>query len=174
VLKDSGTEVVLSGIQMLRMNAIMERWVLTCRRELLDRTLIWNQRHLRHALREFEQFYNEHSPHQGIAKRPATIRTGPRPSPIQMPTHSSASAGATVSAASSTSISMSPDQHGCNYRQGQGSLAPVNADAAKAKESQDDPWPVTAKELTDGTTRLEEVSQTLVTERWAAADGPAP
>ncbi|MFI0480742.1 hypothetical protein [Actinomadura sp. 9N215] len=26
------------------MNALMERWVQTCRRELLDRTLIWNQR----------------------------------------------------------------------------------------------------------------------------------
>jgi hypothetical protein len=31
------------------MNAIMERWVQTCRRELLDRTLIWNQRHLLRA-----------------------------------------------------------------------------------------------------------------------------
>ena len=39
----------------------------TCRRELLDRTLIWNQRHLLHALREFEQFYNSRRPHQGIA-----------------------------------------------------------------------------------------------------------
>ncbi|GAA0234812.1 hypothetical protein GCM10009527_034120 [Actinomadura nitritigenes] len=45
----------------------MERWVQTCRRELLDRTLIWNQRHLLHTLREFETFYNEHRPHQGIA-----------------------------------------------------------------------------------------------------------
>jgi hypothetical protein len=45
----------------------MERWVQTCRRELLDRTLIWNQRHLLHALREFEQFYNGHRPHQGLA-----------------------------------------------------------------------------------------------------------
>ena len=43
VLKDAGIEVVFSGIQMPRMNAIMERWILTCRRELLDRTLIWNQ-----------------------------------------------------------------------------------------------------------------------------------
>ncbi|MCW2883839.1 MAG: integrase, partial [Streptosporangiaceae bacterium] len=34
---------------------------------LLDRTLIWNQRHLLHALREFERFYNGHRPHQGIA-----------------------------------------------------------------------------------------------------------
>jgi putative transposase len=41
--------------------------VQTCRRELLDRTLIWNQRHLFHALREFERFYNGHRPHHGIA-----------------------------------------------------------------------------------------------------------
>jgi len=39
----------------------------TSRRELLDRTLIWNQRHLLHTLREFEQVYNRHRPHQGIA-----------------------------------------------------------------------------------------------------------
>ncbi|MFD8515963.1 integrase core domain-containing protein [Streptomyces antimycoticus] len=44
-----------------------ERWVQTCRHELLDRTLIWNQHHLLHALREFEQFYNTHRPHQGTA-----------------------------------------------------------------------------------------------------------
>jgi transposase InsO family protein len=67
ILADAGIEVVLSGVQMPRMNSIMERWVQTCRRELLDRTLIWNQRHLLHALREFEQFYNSHRPHQGIA-----------------------------------------------------------------------------------------------------------
>ena len=29
--------------------------------------MIWNRRHLLHALREFEQFYNGHRPHQGIA-----------------------------------------------------------------------------------------------------------
>jgi hypothetical protein len=45
----------------------MERWVRTCRRELLDRTLIYNQRHLLHALREFEPHYNTHRPHQGMA-----------------------------------------------------------------------------------------------------------
>jgi hypothetical protein len=45
----------------------MERWVLTCRRELLDRTLIWNQPHLLHVLREYETFYNAHRSHQGIA-----------------------------------------------------------------------------------------------------------
>jgi hypothetical protein len=60
VLADAGIDVVLSGTQMPRMNSIMERWVQTCRGELLDRTLIWNQRHLLHAVREFEQFYNGH------------------------------------------------------------------------------------------------------------------
>ncbi|GAA2354774.1 hypothetical protein SVIO_028920 [Streptomyces violaceusniger] len=82
VLKDAGIEVILTGIQMPRMNSITERWVQTCRHELLDRTLIWNQRHLLHALRQFEQFYNTHRPHQGIANaRPMH----PLPSPITDP-----------------------------------------------------------------------------------------
>ena len=67
MLADLGISVVLSGVRMPRMNAVTKRWVQTCRRELLDRTLIWHQRHLLHALREFECFYNEHRPHQGIA-----------------------------------------------------------------------------------------------------------
>jgi transposase InsO family protein len=82
VLADAGIETVLSGVRMPRMNSIMERWVQTCRHELLDRTLIWNQRHLLHALREYERFYNEHRPHQGIANaRPLH----PLPPPITDP-----------------------------------------------------------------------------------------
>jgi putative transposase len=51
-------------------------------RELLDRTLIWNQPHLLHALREFEQFYNSHRPHQGIANaRPLHALPSPIPGP---------------------------------------------------------------------------------------------
>ena len=46
ILAGAGIKVVLSGVQMPGMNSIMERWVQTCRRELLDRTLIWNQSHL--------------------------------------------------------------------------------------------------------------------------------
>jgi putative transposase len=79
ILAEIGISVVLTGVQIPRMNAIMERWVQTCRRELLDRTLIWNHRHLIHALREFEQFYNTHRPHQGLANaRPLR----PLPTPI--------------------------------------------------------------------------------------------
>jgi transposase InsO family protein len=79
ILAEAGTDVILSGVRMPRMNSIMERWVQTCRRELLDRTLIWNQRHLLYALREFEKFYNGHRPHQGVANaRPLR----PLPAPI--------------------------------------------------------------------------------------------
>jgi len=82
VLKNAEIEVVLSGVRMPRMNSIMERWVQTCRRELLDRTLIWDQRHLLHALREFETFYNGHRPHQGITNaRPLHAL----PAPIEDP-----------------------------------------------------------------------------------------
>ncbi len=67
VLADADIQVVLSGVRIPRMNAIMERWISSCRHELLDRTLIWNQQHLLHALRQYEQFYNTQRPHQGIA-----------------------------------------------------------------------------------------------------------
>jgi transposase InsO family protein len=59
------------------MNAIMERWVQTCRRELLDRTLIWNQRHLLRALRDFEDFYNTHRAHRSLDGAP--LRPVPEP-----------------------------------------------------------------------------------------------
>src|SRR4051812_37026965 len=82
VLADAGITVVRSGTRIPRMNAVTERWVRTCRRELLDRTLIFNQRHLLHPLREFEIFYNGHRPHQGIANaRPLA----PLPEPITDP-----------------------------------------------------------------------------------------
>jgi hypothetical protein len=48
----------------MRGNSIMERWIGSCRRELLDRTSIWNQRHLMTVLREYEDFYHTHRPHR--------------------------------------------------------------------------------------------------------------
>ena len=111
ILADAGIETVLSGVQMPRMNAVMERWVQTCRRELFDRTLIWNQAHLLHAQREFEQFYNSHRPHQGIANaRPLRALPPPIPKPdaatrLHVPDGS-------ASAASSTSTDMPLNLHG--------------------------------------------------------------
>jgi putative transposase len=44
VFQAAGIRVIRSGVQAPRMNLIMGRWIGSCRRELLDRTLIWNQR----------------------------------------------------------------------------------------------------------------------------------
>jgi hypothetical protein len=64
---------------LIRDHAILERWVRTCRRELLDRALILNQRHLLQALREYEVFYNTDRPHQGITNARPLV---PPPEPI--------------------------------------------------------------------------------------------
>ena len=48
------------------MNAITGRWIRGCRRELLDRTLIWNQAHLRQILRDYETHHNQHRPHRSL------------------------------------------------------------------------------------------------------------
>ncbi|MFD1938760.1 integrase core domain-containing protein [Nonomuraea mangrovi] len=82
LLTDAGIKIVTTGIRVPRMNSLTERWIQTCRRELLDRTLIWNQRHLLHALREFETHYNEHRPHRAL-KQAAPLR--PLPQPINKP-----------------------------------------------------------------------------------------
>jgi hypothetical protein len=49
---------------------------------LLDRTLIWNQAYLLHALHQYELHDNAHRPHQGISNaRPLR----PLPEPITDP-----------------------------------------------------------------------------------------
>ena len=78
VLGSAGIATVLTGVRMSRMNSIIERWVKSLRVELLDRTLIWNQAHLRRALREYERHYNEHRTHRSLAAA-APLRARPQP-----------------------------------------------------------------------------------------------
>ena len=82
ILAKADIKTVLTGIRMPRMNSIMERWVQSCRHELLDRCLIWNERHLRHALLEYQRFYNQHRAHQALGQA-APLR--PIPDPITDP-----------------------------------------------------------------------------------------
>ncbi|MFI6910164.1 integrase core domain-containing protein [Nonomuraea sp. NPDC050394] len=78
ILADAGIRTVLTGIRIPRMNAVMKRWVQSCRRELLDRCLVRNERQLRHALREYERFYNRHRAHQALDQA-APLRAVPAP-----------------------------------------------------------------------------------------------
>ena len=76
VFQAAGVRIVRSAVQAPRMNSVMERWIGSCRRELLDRTLIWNKRHLMIVLREYEDFYNTHRPHRTL-KQAAPLRPLP-------------------------------------------------------------------------------------------------
>ena len=49
-------------------NAYAERWVRTLRHELLDRTIIWNERQLRRLLTDYIDHYNGHRPHGSLAQ----------------------------------------------------------------------------------------------------------
>jgi putative transposase len=55
---------VLCSIQTPRMNAITERRIGGCRRELLDRTLVWNQAHQQLILGQYGTCHNQHRPHR--------------------------------------------------------------------------------------------------------------
>jgi transposase len=76
VFMATGARVIRSAVRAPRMNSIMERWIGNCRRELLDRTLIWNRRHLMIVLREYEDFHNTHRPHRSL-KQAAPMRPLP-------------------------------------------------------------------------------------------------
>ncbi|MBB5775384.1 integrase core domain-containing protein [Nonomuraea jabiensis] len=78
LLADVGIQTVLTGIRMPRMNAVMERWVQSCRRELLDQCLLRNERPLRRALREYAEFSNRHRAHQALDQA-APLRAVPDP-----------------------------------------------------------------------------------------------
>src|ERR1039458_9206793 len=81
VLADAGIRTVLCNVRTPRMNAIAERWIGGCRRELLDRALVWNQAHLRQILRQYEAHHNRHRPHRSL-KGAAPLK--PLPEPVNL------------------------------------------------------------------------------------------
>jgi putative transposase len=66
VFRAEGIRIVLTVLQAPRINAIMERWVVSVRHEVLDRMLIVNAAHLRRVLSEYEPHFNRHRPHRAL------------------------------------------------------------------------------------------------------------
>jgi hypothetical protein len=83
VLADAGIRTVLCNVRTPRMNAITERWIGGCRRELLDRTLVWNQHHLRRILRDYETHHNQHRPHRSLHGA-APLKPLPEPADLDL------------------------------------------------------------------------------------------
>ena len=58
-------------------NAFAERWIATLRRELLDRTIIWNRRQLNKLVVDYIDHYNTHRPHRSLDQRPPVATDPP-------------------------------------------------------------------------------------------------
>ena len=58
-------------------NAFAERWTGTPRRELLDRTIIWNRRQLNKLVVDYIDHYNTHRPHRSLDQLPPVATDPP-------------------------------------------------------------------------------------------------
>jgi transposase InsO family protein len=84
VFTDAGLRVLKSPPQVPKANAHCERFIGTLRRELLDRTLILNERHLRRTVTRYLEHYNGHRPHRALSQLcPSQAEAGP-PRPIDL------------------------------------------------------------------------------------------
>ena len=78
--KNLGSEPVRTAFRSPWQNGVAERWVGSCRRDLLDHVIVLNERHLKRLMAEYISYYHEDRTHLGLAKdtpagRPVAIRS---------------------------------------------------------------------------------------------------
>jgi putative transposase len=57
-------------------NGVAERWVESCRRDLLDHVIATSKRHLRRLLSDYVRYYHANRTHLGLGKGTPNRRTG--------------------------------------------------------------------------------------------------
>ena len=70
IFRTEGLKILRTPVRVPVANTFAERWIGTLRRELLDRTIIWNQRQLEHLVTDYIDHYNAHRPHRSLNQRP--------------------------------------------------------------------------------------------------------
>jgi transposase InsO family protein len=66
--KDLGSEPVRTAFRSPWQNGVAERWVGSCRRDLLDHVIVINERHLKRLMAEYVRYYHEDRTHLRLAK----------------------------------------------------------------------------------------------------------
>jgi putative transposase len=84
VFASEGIRILRTPVRAPRANAIAERWIGTVRRELLDRMLIVNRRHLERVLAEYVTHFNHHRPHRTLDQAAPLRPLPPDASPSQL------------------------------------------------------------------------------------------
>lgn len=67
-LKATGLEPKRTSIQSPWQNGLAERWVGSCRREILDHVIALNEEHLRRLVRDYVSYYHEDRIHDSLGK----------------------------------------------------------------------------------------------------------
>jgi transposase InsO family protein len=78
IFRTEGFKVLCSPVRTPVANTFAERWIGSIRRELLDRTIIWNRRQLERLVIDYIAHHNEHRPHQSLEQLPPAA-SGARP-----------------------------------------------------------------------------------------------
>ena len=75
IFRSEGLKILRTPVRVPVANAFAERWIGTLRRELLDHTIIWNQRQLERLVIDYIDHYNMHRPHRSVNQRPSRHTT---------------------------------------------------------------------------------------------------
>ena len=70
IFHTEGIRVVKTPARTPVANCYIERWIGSLRRELLDRTIIWNEQQLRRLVADYVAHQNEHRPHRSLGQHP--------------------------------------------------------------------------------------------------------
>jgi putative transposase len=88
-LHATGLQVKRTCVQAPWQNGTAERWIGSCRREILDHIIAWNEPHLRRLIREYVTFHHDDRIHDSLAKdTPGRRPVERRPSPLATVTSS--------------------------------------------------------------------------------------
>ena len=66
--RDLGSQPTRTAFRSPWQNGVAERWVGSCRRDLLDHVIVLNERHLKRLMSEYVRYYHEDRTHLGLAK----------------------------------------------------------------------------------------------------------
>ena len=68
MVKSVGSKLIRTGYRSPWQNGVAERWVESCRSELLDHVIVFNEAHLRRLVREYLRYYHEDRIHDALHK----------------------------------------------------------------------------------------------------------